>query len=356
MSQLLFSGRHQYADGFTLDAQFEAGGGITALFGASGSGKSTVLASIAGILRLQAGRIVLGDRVLANTEAGIVLPPEQRRIGAVFQDHLLFPHLTIRRNLTFGQQRRPARSIDFHRVVEVLEIGDLLERRPDTLSGGQRQRVSLGRALLRGPELLLMDEPLTALDGGLKDRILTYLERAINEWHVPTLFVSHDQADVRRLADRVAVLANGRVIDAGPTKATLDRVVLTRLQPALSPINLLRVVAVRQVAGHWEGQVGDQTFQLPATAASHVGDHAQVQFLPQDVILARDSVAGLSVRNQLSGRIREMVTLAERVFVAVDIGQFLWAEVTPEAARELALQPGQSITCLVKTAAVRLIG
>lgn len=341
---LHFDCRHQYADGFRLDARFDAGDGVTALFGPSGGGKSTILALIAGTLAAQEGRIVLAGRTLLDSQAAICLPPEQRRIGMVFQDHLLFPHLTIRQNLTFGQRRRPARRIDLERVSAVLEIGDLLDRQPATLSGGQRQRVSLGRALLRGPELLLMDEPLAALDVGLKDRILTYLERAVAEWRVPTLFVSHDQADVRRLADQVVVLEAGRVINAGPTEDTLRHASLAHLQP----INLLRVEDVRQVDGHWQGRVGTQVLHLPAA-----GVH--VQFLPREVVLAREPVPGISVRNQLAGQIRELVRLEERVFVSIDVGQFLWAEVTTDASRDLGLQPGQMIHCLIKTSALRML-
>jgi len=355
MSRLQFDCRHRYPDGFRLDARFEAGDGVTALFGPSGSGKSTVFALIAGTLRAQAGRVVLTGRPLLDTAAGVCLPPEQRRIGVVFQDHLLFPHLTVRQNLLFGRKRDPARAIDFERVVEVLEVGDLLDRRPDTLSGGQRQRVALGRALLRGPELLLMDEPLTALDVGLKDRVLTYLERAVAEWHIPTLFVSHDQADVRRLADQVIVLEGGQVIEVGPTAAALERVVLTRLHPLSGPVNLLRVAAVRQVEGHWEGDVNGQRFHLPATAAEYAGRGAHIQFLPRDVMLARDVLEGVSVRNQLRGEVREVVLLKDRAFVAVDVGQFLWAEVTPEAVQALGLQAGQRVACLVKVIAVQVV-
>src|SRR5262249_13542340 len=150
---------------------------VLGLFGPSGSGKSTVFALIAGILRPQEGVIRLADRVLVDTAAGVCLPPERRHIGVVFQGHLLFPHLTVRSNLQYGRRVRHDRPMDLERVAEVLEIGALLDRRPGTLSGGQQQRVALGRALLRGPELLLMDEPLTGLDEGLKERVLTYLER-----------------------------------------------------------------------------------------------------------------------------------------------------------------------------------
>jgi molybdate transport system ATP-binding protein len=221
MGVLHFDCGLRYESGFEVAATFEAGSGVTALFGPSGAGKSTILSLIAGVLRPQRGSIRLGNRLLTDAEARVFMPPERRRLGVVFQDHLLFPHLTVRCNLRFGQGRHAVRTVDFGRLVEVLELGDLLERLPDALSGGQRQRVALGRALLCGPELLLMDEPLAALDRDLKDRVLTYLERALAEWRVPTLLVSHDQADVRRLAERVVIVETGRVVASGKTDETL---------------------------------------------------------------------------------------------------------------------------------------
>ena len=214
---LHFAARLRYDSGFELDATFATEGGVTALFGPSGSGKTTILGLIAGILGPHSGVIRCGSRTLVDTKAQIFLPPEQRQIGLVFQDGLLFPHLRVRDNLVFGKGRPGGRTIDFARVVDILEIGDLLDRYPATLSGGQKQRIALGRALLRGPELLLMDEPLAALDRGLKDRILTYLERAVAEWHIPTLLVSHDQDDVRRLAQTVIVLDAGKVVHTAAT-------------------------------------------------------------------------------------------------------------------------------------------
>ncbi len=217
MSQLHFDARLRFESGFQLDARFDACPGVTALFGPSGSGKSTVLALIAGVLRPMDGVIRLGNRTLVDTQGGVFVRPERRRIGIVFQDHLLFPHLTVRKNLLFGNGRRDCQAIDWDRVVKILEIGDLLERFPKTLSGGERQRVALGRAILRGPDLLLMDEPLAALNQNLKDRILTYLECAIAEWHIPTVFVSHDQADVKRLTTNVVTLEGGKTV--GPSAA-----------------------------------------------------------------------------------------------------------------------------------------
>jgi len=224
MAELHFDCRFRHTSGFQLDLRFEAGGRLTALFGPSGSGKTTTLNLIAGLLRPDAGTIRLGSRVLVDRASGVCLPPEQRGIGYVFQDHLLFPHLSISDNLLFGHGRRSSRPMDLDRVVNVLEIGELLSRRPATLSGGQRQRVALGRALLRGPELLLMDEPLASLDEGLKDRILTYLERVFAEWRIPVLLVSHDHVHVQRIADWVVVIEAGKAIAAGQTTEILNRV------------------------------------------------------------------------------------------------------------------------------------
>jgi molybdate transport system ATP-binding protein len=355
MSQLAFDCRHRHPSGFELEARFQSGIGVTALFGPSGSGKSTILGLIAGLLRPESGTIQLGQRVLVDTSAGIFLLPEQRQIGFVFQDHLLFPHLTVAQNLRFGQRRRPARAMEFDRVVHILEVGGLLDRYPHTLSGGQRQRAALGRALLRGPELLLMDEPLTALDEGLKDRVLTYLERAVAEWRIPTIFVSHDQSDVRRLADTVVVVEAGRVIDAGPTTTTLDRAALTLLKQPLSPVNLLRVSDLRQVDGHWEGTVGEQRLYLPPSPGYSPGASVSVRCLPQDVVLSRGQEAGISARNQLHGTVRELVTLPGRTFVAVDVGQFLWVEVMPETVRDLHIRAGMALTCMIKVSALDLV-
>jgi molybdate transport system ATP-binding protein len=222
MNAFTFDARLRYDSGFQLDARFTADGGVTALVGPSGAGKTTILSLIAGALRPDEGTLRLGDRTLVDTKAGVFLPPERRCVGMVFQDQLLFPHMTVRKNLLFGKGRPRARAIDFNRVVEMLEMVELLDRLPGSLSGGQKQRVALGRALLRGPELLLMDEPLAALDLELKGCILTYLERAVAEWCVPTLLVSHDRADVRRLASRVVLIAGGRVVAEGPAANVLD--------------------------------------------------------------------------------------------------------------------------------------
>jgi molybdate transport system ATP-binding protein len=398
MSLLSFQCRHRYPGGFQLDAAFALDHPVTSLFGPSGSGKTSVLSAIAGFLRPQSGKVRLGERILLDTAGRVCLPPEQRHVGVVFQDHLLFPHLTVEANLLYGQRRRTRRrwagmaaahtphraaprrrSIELSRVVEVLEIGGLLRRYPARLSGGEQQRVALGRALLCGPELLLMDEPLASLDARLKARILAYLQRVVAEWKIPTLFVSHSQADVRRVADWVVVLKDGRVVTGATPDEALSQPEPLGWKNATGPVNLLRLEQVQFGEDHATGRIGDQLLYLPPLDRPVVGGYGVctyppprggssggpadgraalpmfVEFSPTDVTLSRHDVAGVSARNHLQGRVCQVVPLRQAVFVAVDIGQVLWAEVTPEAAAELELKPGSQVICLLKAHSLRVV-
>lgn len=349
MAFLSFRCQHRYPTGFELEVAFDVNYPFTALFGPSGSGKTSILNLIAGFLRPQRGTIRLGDRTLLDTTERLSLPPENRHVGVVFQDSLLFPHLTVEANLRYGQRLRGKRGrpLDLARVVEVLEIGTLLQRSPRNLSGGERQRVALGRALLSGPELLLMDEPLASLDAPLRDRVLSYLERAVAEWNIPTLFVTHAQAEVRRAAQWVVLVEQGRLVGEGAPDDALGQPTPLAWTNSTGPVNLLRLEDVETQAGACTARIGNQMLHLPprnndSTVPSFV------QFSPAEVILARQEVAGLSARNRLQGKVCRIIPVDRALFVAVDIGQIIWAEVTQQAAAELGLHPGAEIFCVVK--------
>jgi molybdate transport system ATP-binding protein len=208
MSVLEFNCRFHYPSGFALDFAFQAGEGVTALVGPSGSGKTTVLNLTAGLLRPEDGVIRLRDRVLFDSRSKVNVPPEKRGIGYVFQDYQLFPHMSVGENLRYGERRTGRGSIGFDKMVALLELSELVDRRPATLSGGQKQRVAIGRALLRNPALLLLDEPLSAVHRQLRESVLNYLIRVAEEFHLPTLLVSHDSESVAAVA--------GSVVPIGP--------------------------------------------------------------------------------------------------------------------------------------------
>ncbi len=356
MSLLSFECRHRFSGGFELDVAFETNHAVTSLFGPSGSGKTSVLSAIAGFLCPQSGKVQIGNRVLLDTAERVNVAPERRHLGIVFQDHLLFPHLTVQGNLRYGHRhrRRRRRNIELSRVVEVLEIGRLLRRYPRNLSGGERQRVALGRALLSGPELLMMDEPLASLDATLKARILDYIQRVTAEWAIPVLFVSHSQAEVRRIAQWVVVLQKGRVVAGATPEVALSRPEPLGWKNSTGPMNLLRLDHFQTDKDHATGRVGDQLLYLPRIGTLP-GTPIFVQFSPTDVTLSRHDVSGLSTRNHLRGRVCQLVTVDRDVFVAVDIGQILWAEVTPEAAAELDLALGSEVICLLKAHSLQVV-
>jgi molybdate transport system ATP-binding protein len=208
---LTFECQHRYASGFSLDVKFQTHAPITALIGPSGSGKTTVLKLIAGLSKPSTGYIGIGEHVLTDTKHRVFTPPELRHVGLLFQDHCLFPHLTVRANLEYGLRRRTSGSPTLDHVVEILELADFVDRMPRTLSGGQMQRVALGRAILCAPRLLLLDEPLTAVEAELRDRIVGYIQTIVREYQIPVLLVSHNRALVDDVATEVIGIRDGQL-------------------------------------------------------------------------------------------------------------------------------------------------
>ncbi|MGE0008948.1 MAG: molybdenum ABC transporter ATP-binding protein [Parvibaculaceae bacterium] len=343
--------------GFTLEVGFSAGAGITALFGESGAGKSTVLHLVAGLLRPDRGRIAVDGAVFTDREAGIFLPPHRRRVGYVFQDALLFPHLSVRRNLLYGRWfvKAGPGAVSLGQVTELLGIANLLGRRPTTLSGGERQRVAIGRALLASPHILLMDEPLAALDMERKREIIPYVRKLRDELHLPILYVSHAIDEVARLADRVILMAQGKVVSDGPPQQVLgpragagdDRFarisILTCGDPSYDPDYQLTQVS------HPAGRI-----TLPVRIAPGEGP-IRLVIRATDVTLALSKPREISIRTALRGKvagISEPSGAVAMVEVRLAGGEVLAAAVTRKAVDELALGVGDTVHCLVKSVSV----
>lgn len=337
--------------GFALAVHADFETGVTGLIGPSGSGKSTLLAVIAGLLRPKLGRVVLQDDVLLDTASGIVVPPYRRHIGLVFQDGQLFPHLSVEGNLRYGLRlRRPeGRRLDFDSVVDLLELGRLLKRRILGLSGGEKQRVALGRALLASPRLLLLDEPLASLDGGLKRQILPFLKRVKDEIQLPMIYVSHALEEVLYLTRRFVFLDQGRVLGQGDFLEAVQEEAVLNLAKSLGLESVLPVQVVRHEPelGYTVARYDHQELYLPMAPVAQ-GKTAFVSVSSAQVALAVRPVVGTSIQNQLPGTVTDVTRVANRALVQVDIGHPLLAEVTLKAVQDLALERGSRVVCLVK--------
>jgi len=339
---------------FRLDAAFDlelpADRPIAALFGPSGSGKSTTLAVLAGLVPLDSGRIELDGRVLCDTSSRTRVPPEERGIGYVAQDGLLFPHLSVAGNLRFARRAPQSASVDADRVFDVLELRSLLSRRPASLSGGESQRVALGRALLSGPRLLLLDEPVSALDERTRWRALGLVERVVSEFGVPVLHVTHSRAEVLRLASVVSTMDAGRIVDTGPPNDVL------RAPADANTWNLLRVTgAAEQGASSTHARLGDAVLVLPRPVPG--GDVTWCRISSGAITLRPGASAGdTSARNHLPGRIVDMWPSDGRVRLVVDAGIPLQVDLTPEAVAELGLAAGSDVTCESKAHALEVLG
>jgi len=341
---------------FSLDIAFEAPlRGVTAIFGPSGCGKTTLLRAIAGLGRLS-GRLSVDGAVWQDSARGVFLEPHRRAVGYVFQGESLFAHLSVRENLLFGARRAAAGegALKLDQVVQLLGIGHLLNRDPQTLSGGERQRVAIGRALLSQPRLLLMDEPLSALDEIAKGDILPYLEGLHESLSIPILYVSHDISEVARLADRMIVMGNGRKITEGRIEEVMERL---DLQPMTGRFDA-GVVLHARVARH-DGDFAlthldydGQSLAIPLVEAE-VGQTIRLAIRARDVSLATVKPQGISVRNILSGHIvdirEEAGTAYAETLVDVGGGARVRARITRASVADLGLEPGSRVYALVKS-------
>ena len=342
---------------FRLDVSFESAGRLTALFGPSGSGKTSLVNVISGIVRPEEGRITVGGRVLVDTKAGICLPLHKRRIGYVFQDARLFPHLSVRRNLGYGEWFTPSgeRYESSSHIIDLLGIGHLLDRKPAMLSGGERQRVAIGRALLASPKLLLMDEPLASLDEARKAEIMPYIVRLRDETKVPIIYVSHSVAEVARLATDMVVLSNGNVAAAGHTSAVLQTLDI------LPPEERGEAGAVLDMVVEAHDETYDMTLLRSAAGEIRVpiiagpqGTRMRVRIRARDVMVATERPHGLSALNVLAGRISGIGHSGDPlVEIRIDCGgEAILSRITRQSLHTLGLEVGREVFAVVKTVAL----
>ena len=347
---------------FTLDVDFCAPvPGITALFGRSGCGKSTAIALIAGLLAPDEARVQVGDDVLVDTSRHLHVDARHRRIGVVFQEARLFPHLSVMDNLRYGARRLPRglpAPIGFDDVVTMLGLGAMLQRRPHQLSGGEKQRVALGRALLAQPRLLLLDEPLASLDQARREEVLPYFEKLRDALAIPIVYVSHQFDEVLRLATRVVLLGNGRLLAEGEIASVSRHPALREIVgPDAVGAVMQGVVEGTDDAGLTKVRVGDAELVVDEPALPlTVGQRIQIQVLARDVIVAAARPSGLSVRNLVAARVVSVKPdVGRAVLVELDIGRTatLLARITASAAEELGLTSDKQVWALIKAVSLR---
>ncbi len=345
---------HRRIGDFQLAARFATPpGGITALFGRSGAGKTTLVNILAGLDRPDAGRIVVDGVTLFDSAAGIDLPPEARRLGYVFQEGRLFPHLSVAGNLRYGMKRRGG-SVDFDQIVALLDLRSLLNRTPASLSGGEKQRVAIGRALLASPRLLLMDEPLASLDGPRKAEILPFIERMRDDLAIPIVYVSHAMEEIVRLADTLVLMSEGSIAAVGPVEDLMSRLDLRPLTGRYEAGSVLTVTVENHDA---ESAVSTLTFDGMRLTVPLVdvpaGDKLRIRIRARDVSLALTPPTGISILNIFPGTITEISDRKDgQVDVLINIGPILWARITRLAASRLGLAPGSAVHALVKAVAI----
>ena len=346
--------------GFALDVDLKLPGrGVTALYGHSGSGKTTCLRCIAGLERAGDGFVQINDQVWQDSRNGVFVPPHKRALGYVFQEASLFPHLSVLANLEFGLKRIPKdqRRVDLAQATQLLGIGHLLDRHPQHLSGGERQRVGIARALLTSPQLLLMDEPLAALDSQRKGEILPYLERLHDQLEIPVLYVSHAQDEVARLADHIVLLNEGKALASGPIGETL-----ARLDLPLARGDDAGVVINGTVSSH-DAHYQLLTLQLPdsplqmrvAHAPLDLGKHLRFKVQARDVSLSLQPGEHSSILNCLPVTVTQEIPADNSAHVLVRLdaaGTPLLARITRYSRDQLQVHPGQALWAQIKAVAV----
>jgi len=332
--------------------------GITGIFGPSGSGKTSLLQTIAGLARPDEGSIMIGNTVISNAAANINVPVHKRNIGYVFQDGRLFPHMTVEKNLRYGTKKHRPQALPFDDVVDILKLRHVLGSHPGRISGGERQRTALGRALLSSPDIMLLDEPFSAVDAGLRSQIIPYLltlQRAIN---IPMLVVSHELPDLLKLTDRLCVIKNGICIGHGDYHALLGNrevadvlgtgTVLNALTMTVDTVDTTTGLSTLSISAA-------ENLRIICEQSSRVnapGQELRIFIAAHDIALATRHVPEVTIQNQIRGSVVDMYDRNSRMYCIVDTGVRLVVEVTAAAVGRLALHRGSDVWCLFKSLAI----
>jgi molybdate transport system ATP-binding protein len=352
--------RKRFPGGFELVAELDAPVGITVLFGRSGSGKTTVLNCVAGLLAPDAGRIRAGDRVLFDAERNINVPVAHRRVGYVFQNLALFPHLTAEQNVTYGLSRleASARRSRAQAVLEQFRIAHVARRRPSQLSGGERQRVALARSLVIEPQLLLLDEPLAALDLPTQSQLIADLRSWNREHPIPILYVTHSQREAFALGERVVVLEEGKIVAQGPPQAVLraPRQETVAQLAGVENIFNARVVSLHETLGTMTCRLEGSAVELEVPLAKvELAAGVRIAIHAGDILMAVERPRGLSARNLLPGLVLALEQQGIAVHACVDCGVTFQVRLTPGARESLALEVGREVWLVIKTYSCHLL-
>ena len=338
---------------FSLKVKADAMGERTGIFGESGSGKSTLVHLLSGVMKPDKGEILLDDETLFSSSRKINIAPEKRRIAIVFQQAMLFPHLSVKANLLYGYKRCSAahRHIRPEALIELLKLQPLLKRGVENLSGGEKQRVALGRAILANPRLLLMDEPLSALDDRLRYQIIPYLRSVSEEFRIPYLFISHSLTEMQLMADRILEIKGGLCID----ETTPEQ--LARKKMAQSPNGYLNLIPLADPVmrnGLFAYQWGKSTLLV---SAGHSEGESLFELSSREIILFKKHPEAISARNLLESRVVEMFESEGRIGVVLSVqGEKLVAEIVRSAADELDIIPGSTLFAAIKASSFRRLG
>ena len=337
---------------FLLKLKVDFGTGTVGIYGPSGAGKTSLFSLLAGLEKPSSGRIVLNGRVLSDTEQKIFVPPHKRRIGVVYQEKLLFPHMTVRENLLFGRKyvEKSQRKISLNDVVALMNLSEFLDAYPKDISGGEQQRVGIGRALLTSPEMLLLDEPFNAVDNRLRLAILPYIRKVGEELKIPMLVISHDLPDIQRLTDQVFVMDKGQclgfghILDIlGENRTILEDAGVVNTMNCSNPTFLEKGFYSCSVEG-----LPGREIKIPKAPS----EYFKIVVPPNEIALSTEEIKGISIQNQLPGKVVSVVNSGNSLYCIIDVGIRLASKVTYHTVNEMNIREGSNIWCLFKSHAV----